>query len=79
MEGSQVVFTKVGIECDIREESEATDFVKKLREEGFIQTSIEVNLPKVIIKGEFPGTYEDCKRRCKELKSTCEVKELDPQ
>jgi hypothetical protein len=73
MAASQFAFTKVAIECDIKEESEVTAFCEVLRQEGFDQERVDLKLPKVTIVGRFPGSLEDCERRCRQLNSTCRV------
>jgi hypothetical protein len=73
MSTTPLVFTNVAIECDISKESESTDFLAVLRQEGFDQLTVKVKLPKVFIEGRFPGSMADCEKRCRQLNNTCRV------
>lgn len=69
-------YTEIEIACDVADEPETKGLLAHLRENGFVQDSVEISLPTVVFKGKFFGTFEQLLDRCKNLNASWSIRQL---
>ncbi len=69
-------YMEIEIACDVADEPESEGLLAHLRENGFVQDSLDIRLPTVVFKGKFFGTFEELLEKCKNLNVSWSIRQL---